>query len=99
MTPMLPRDARHGMSTACRPACAIVQASAHVSPWRAVAAADHDGAVFLAHAAHWLAPLAYFAPVVAIAFGLIATQLRERRRARGADCRNAQPESAPSALP
>jgi hypothetical protein len=55
--------------------------------------------VFIAHAAHWIAPLAYFAPVVGIALCLITTQLRERRRARRAVCRNAQPESAASALP
>jgi hypothetical protein len=71
----------------------------------------HDGAVFIAHAAHWISTLAYFAPVVCIAVWLIATQQRERRRARSgggipfaardrnADCTNAQPDSAPSAVP
>jgi hypothetical protein len=87
------------VSIACRPECAIAQASVHLPTCRSASAATHYGAVFIAHAAHWVGTLAYVSPVVCIAIWLIAAQQRERRRARCADCTNAQADSAPSALP
>ena len=37
----------------------------------------------IAHAGHWLTTIAYFVPVVAFLVWLAATQIRDRRRARG----------------
>ena len=39
--------------------------------------------MFLAHAGHWLIPLAYFLPVVVFLVWLVVTQLRERRNRGG----------------
>jgi hypothetical protein len=42
-----------------------------------------SGAVYFAHAGHWLTGIAYFVPVIAFLIWLGVTQIRERRRGSG----------------